>query len=190
MRGPSTSCGIEGSWCTISSAPVRARKWLTILAWHFSLRRNRRREFHWCRSCAALLRDARAQLTDSAPAGIRSGSVPNVMPKSFNVPLSADVCERLRMSADKNRTGWCLRDLSADARKKAAFGCTAAVCVCLRDKSHENMDWRLCLRCLRSGVLEVERVFSTLSADGGRKMLSVVLFYSPLFSAAAILLSR
>ena len=40
------------------------------------------------------------------------------------------------------------------------------------------------------GGTEVERVFSTLSADGGRKMLSVVLFYSPLFSAAAILLSR
>ena len=41
-----------------------------------------------------------AQLTDSAPAGIRSGSVPNVMPKSFNVPLSADVCERLRTKPD------------------------------------------------------------------------------------------
>ena len=41
---------------------LRASKWLTILAWHFSLRRNRRREFHWCRSCAALLREARRSL--------------------------------------------------------------------------------------------------------------------------------
>ena len=32
------------------------------------------------------------------------------------------------------------------------------------------------------GGTEVERVFSTVSADGGLKMLSVVLLYSPLFS--------
>ena len=46
------------------------------------------------------------------------------------------------------------------------------------------------VRGVCGGGTEVERVFSTLSADGERKMLSVVLFYSPLFSAAAILLSR
>lgn len=37
----------------------RAGKWLNILAWHFSRRENRTREFLWCRRCAWLLREAR-----------------------------------------------------------------------------------------------------------------------------------
>ena len=57
LRGPSTSLGIEARFLVHDL--LRASKWLTILAWHFSLRPNRRREFHWCRTCAALLRAAR-----------------------------------------------------------------------------------------------------------------------------------
>ena len=59
------------------------------------------------------------------------------------------VCERLPMSADKNQTGCCLRKLSAGSREKALFGLEAAVCVCLRDKTHEQMDMGVRLRCLR-----------------------------------------
>ena len=40
----------------------RAGKWLNILAWHFSRRENRTREFLWCRRCAWLLREARRSL--------------------------------------------------------------------------------------------------------------------------------
>ena len=40
----------------------RAGKWLNILAWHFSRRENRTREFLWCRRCAWLLRQARRSL--------------------------------------------------------------------------------------------------------------------------------
>eukprot|EP00435_Cladocopium_sp_Y103_P052614 s612_g16.t1 len=36
-----------------------ASKWLNILAWHFSTRGNRGREFAWCRTAAWLLREAR-----------------------------------------------------------------------------------------------------------------------------------
>ena len=42
-----------------------ASKWLTVLAWHFSLRPNRGREFLWCRTCSALLREARRCLRAS-----------------------------------------------------------------------------------------------------------------------------
>ena len=45
---------------------LRARKWLTILAWHFSLRPDRRREFAWCRLSAVLLREARGSLRAAA----------------------------------------------------------------------------------------------------------------------------
>ena len=41
---------------------LRARKWLTILAWHFSIRPNRSREFAWCRLAAVLLREATGSL--------------------------------------------------------------------------------------------------------------------------------
>ena len=35
---------------------LRASKWLTILAWHFSMRPNRNREFEWCRVASVLVR--------------------------------------------------------------------------------------------------------------------------------------
>eukprot|EP00435_Cladocopium_sp_Y103_P056924 s2325_g19.t1 len=45
---------------------LQASKWLTILAWHFSLRPNRNREFEWCRLAAVLLREARGSLRAAA----------------------------------------------------------------------------------------------------------------------------
>ena len=40
----------------------RCGKWLNILAWHFSRKPNRIREFEWCRRSAWLLREARRSL--------------------------------------------------------------------------------------------------------------------------------
>ena len=39
-----------------------SRKWLNVLAWHFSLKEERSREFQWCRRRAWLLREARRSL--------------------------------------------------------------------------------------------------------------------------------
>ena len=63
--------------------------------------------------------------------------------------VSADVCKRLPMSADKKQSSCCLRKLSADSREKPLCGLESAVCVCLRSKNHEQMDMGVRLRCLR-----------------------------------------
>eukprot|EP00435_Cladocopium_sp_Y103_P069513 s267_g33.t1 len=80
---------------------LQASKVLTVLAWHLSLRANRKREFEWCRSGSMLLRKARSCLRAGRNETEQRVPGRNSLPAASSA-VSADVCGCLRMSAARS----------------------------------------------------------------------------------------